>query len=407
MTTYVNPFSGQTIQPSQVGYELLTLTEDTTLQWPVNGNNNLVVANIIEVNATVSNIDLYMPAATQVSTGQSILFKNVGSNSFTVVDYTGNTIITIASGISYYVYITDNTTEDGTWANVTFGAGTSSADSASLAGYGLKAINTTLNQAYNVNTYFSDYSFVAADRASFAVWGSGVGAFTLPLAVDVGNNWFVMIRNGGTGILTVQADGSDTIDGNSSQQLQLGESFVLVSDGAGSYSSFGYGQSATFFYTILSKNLTGLGASVTLTSVEAANNIQEYTGTLAANTTVIFPPTVQLYTVTNLTSGSYTLTFSTGSGATVTIPQSQSLILICDGTNVYNANSATISVLPSITLDPGSAANPSLNYSGDVTTGIYSPANGQVGIALGGVSKLILASDGLHVTDGISGGTFT
>ena len=105
MTTYVNPFTGQTVQPSQVGYELLTLDADTELQWPVNGNNSQVVANIIEVDATTTGVDVYMPAATQVSTGQSILFRNVGSNLFTVVDNSGNTIIAIDSGIAEYVYI--------------------------------------------------------------------------------------------------------------------------------------------------------------------------------------------------------------------------------------------------------------------------------------------------------------
>jgi len=76
MTSYVNPFSGQTIQPSQVGYEFLEIDTYIELQWPVNGNNHLVVANIIEVQANEADLNIYMPAATQVSTGQSVLFKN-------------------------------------------------------------------------------------------------------------------------------------------------------------------------------------------------------------------------------------------------------------------------------------------------------------------------------------------
>ena len=38
MKTYVNPLTGQTINPSQVGYETLTLSANTTLNWPVNGS---------------------------------------------------------------------------------------------------------------------------------------------------------------------------------------------------------------------------------------------------------------------------------------------------------------------------------------------------------------------------------
>jgi len=409
MTSYVNPFTGQTIQPSQVGYEKLTISTDTILQWPVNGNTNDVVANIIEVTATVNtNLKLIMPAATQVSVGQSVLVKNIGSYSFTVTKSDGTTIISVASGIAQYIYLTDNTTIPGTWSVVQFGAGTSSANASALAGYGLKAIDTTLNQSYNLVAYYSNTAFTAANRAEFAVWQSGVGTFTLPSATSVSNNWFINIRNNGTGILTIAPVGSDTIDGASNKQLQLTESLVLVSDGAGKFNSFGYGQSATFFFTQLALDLTGLGPTVTLSSAQSANLIQEYFGTLVANTTIILPPTVQLYTVTNNTTGAYTLKFSTGTlgASTVLVGQNQTLIIVCDGTNVYNANSSAISSLPSLTLNPGSAASPSLNFSGNTTTGIYQPSSGQIGFSLNGTNKMTLSSTGLAVINGISGGSF-
>jgi len=56
MTYYVNPYTGSTISPSQVGYESLTISANTTLQWPVNGNTSGVVANIIEVTATTTGL---------------------------------------------------------------------------------------------------------------------------------------------------------------------------------------------------------------------------------------------------------------------------------------------------------------------------------------------------------------
>ena len=115
-----------------------------------------------------------------------------------------------------------------------------------------------------------------------------------------------------------------------------------------------------------------------------------------------------MYTLTNLTTGAYSLTFKTSSvgASTVTIPQAQTLIVICDGTNVYNANSATVSSLTSLTLNPGTGSAPSLNFTGDTTTGIYRPASGQLGFSLAGTSKMTLEADGLHVVDGIAGGTF-
>jgi hypothetical protein len=408
MTSYVNPFTGQTIQPSQVGYEQLTISTDTTLQWPVNGNTSDVVANIIEVTASVASLNLYLPAATQVSTGQSVLIKNIGANSFTVVKSDGATIITIASGISQYIYLTDNTTIPGTWSTVTFGAGTSSANAASLSGYGIKAINTTLNQSYLTTAYYSDTTLGATNRAEFVVWDSGVGTITLPSSSTVGNDWFCMIRNGGTGILTVTPQGADTIDGNASQQLQLTESFVVVSNGVDGFYSFGYGQATDLNFTILSKVLTGLGPTVTLSTAEAANIIQEYSGVLSQNIAVVLPPTVQLYSINNLTTGSFTLTFKTTAvgAATFVLPQNQTVILICDGTNVFNAGTASVSVLASLTLAVGSPGSPSLNFQGNLNTGVYCPASSQVGIAVNGNVGMTISTSGMRVPVGIVSGTF-
>jgi hypothetical protein len=404
--SYQNPFTGQTIQPSQVGYELLTIATDTELQWPVNGNNSDVVANIIEVIASTTGLSLTMPAATQVSTGQSVLISNIGANAFTVKNYTGGTIVSVASGIAEYIYITDNTTLAGTWSVVTFGAGTSSANAATLAGYGLKAITTTLNQSHPVVDYFSGTTLSAANRAEFVNWTTGVGTITLPVASTVGNNWFAIIRNSGTGILTVAPSGTDTLDGLSNQQLQLTESFVVVSNGINGYSSFGYGQSIQFFFTFLSKVVTG--GTVTLTSAEASNIIQEYSGTLVSNCNVVLPSTVQLYSVNNLTTGSYNLTFKTSAsgGATYTLPQNTTALLICDGTNVYTATSASVSTVTQLTLGNGSLAAPSLRFSSDFNTGLYLPAVGQLGFVVSNTQAGYFSSTGLTVPNGISGGTF-
>jgi hypothetical protein len=405
MTNYTNPYTGQTISPSQVGYEQLSISADTFLEWPINGNTDSVVANIIEVTATTGGLALIMPPATQVSVGQSTLIRNIGSNSFTVTDIGGNTIVTIASGIAEYIYVTDNTTVDGVWETVTFGAGTSSANAATLAGYGLKAINTTLNSAITPNTVASTYTFTPADRASMYVWSGGAGEVILPSAADVGVNWFVIIKNNGTGILDISLTGTDTIDGNSSAQLQIAESFVVVSTGT-NYVTYAYGQSAEFFFTQLAKSVTG--GTVTLSQAEASNIIQEYFGTLTSNCTIILPPTVQLYSFRNNTSGSYTLTFSTGAvGAlTITLPQNQTIIAICDGTNVYNAQTSTSSFINALTLGDGSAVAPSLSFQSDAQTGLYLAATNQLGFAVDGLAAGQLTSSGLLLPVGINGGAF-
>jgi hypothetical protein len=412
MTTYTNPFTGQTISPSSVSYEAITLSGNLVLQWPINGNTNTPVSSIIDVAATANGFNLILPPAQQVSTGQTILIRNVSSNSytFTVAANSGTTnpgptIINIASGAAQFIWLTDNTTTAGTWATVLLGAGTSSANASALAGYGLSASGLTLNENNPVTTIYSSYQITATSQAQFLNWNTGVGTLTLPSASAVGNGWFCIIGNNGSGIVTITPVGTDTINGNSNQQLQLTESLVIVSNGTG-WSTYGYGRSNSFAYTQLA--LTVTGGTTTLTSAQAANTIQQYNGTLMSNQIIVVPSTVQLYSFTNSTSGSYTLTVKTSGGgfSTLAIPQGQSLIAICDGSNVINANSGALSSVTSLTLSSGSVGSPSINYIGDLTTGIYHPTSSQIGISLGGSNAATFTSTGLLIPVGISGGTF-
>lgn len=416
MTSYVNPFSGQTISPSQVSYESLSLTANLQLEWPINGNDATPASAIIDVTATSSGTAtgwlLELPPASQVSTGQSLIVRNIGSNTFTVTDYSGNTIIAVASGISQFIFLTNNSTTNGVWQSVVFGAGTSSANASALAGYGLLASGLTLNQSYNVTSYYTGATLGAANRAQFNVWTGGVGAFTLPSASTIGNNWFTIIRNNGTGILTLTPVGTDTIDGNANQQLQLTESLVIVSNGTTGYNTYAYGRSNTFAFTQLAQVVTG--GTLTLTAAQGANIIQEYSGVLTSNQIIVLPSTVQLYSLQNSTSGAYTMTFKTAvsGGATLVVNQGQTAFVVCDGTNVYSATSNSSSTFSSATLSAGSVLAPSLNFSGSTTTGLYLPASNQIGFAISASNGMTLSSTGLTVTNsvtalgGIAGGTF-
>ena len=409
MTTYVNPFTGQTISPSSISYEAITISSNTTLQWPINGNTNTAISSILDVTASGTGLAILLPPATQVSTGQSVLVRNVGANAFNVFNNAGGSIVTVLSGVAQFIWLTDNTSVAGIWSAVTFGASTSTANASQLAGYGLIASGLTLNEN-NPVTFVNSAPFTVNStyQASFLVWNTGAGVINLPSSASVGNGWSCMIANDGTGIVTISPSGTDTINGNSNQQLQLTESLVLVSNGASGWNTYGYGRSNTFAYTQLA--LTVTGGSLTLTSPQASNTIQTYSGTLISNQIVYLPSTVQLYSITNNTKGAYTLTFRTvaSGGAILAINPNQSVIAICDGTNVYNANtySAGSYTNTSITLAPGSAATPTFNYVGDLTTGIYQPTSSQVGITITGTNVATFSSSGLVVPLGISGGTF-
>jgi len=418
MTTYTSPYTGQTINPSQVGYESLTISTDTYLQWPINSNSTSVVANILDVTATASGLKLILPSAQEVSVGQAFVVRNIGNSgqySFTVANNSGGTIQAIpvapttATVNSYYVYLTDNTTTNGTWSTIAMGVGTSSASANDLAGFGLLPIGNTLNEQTVVSQFSANYSFTSNDRAAMYVWTGGAGTATLPQASTVGAGYFVIIKNDGSGILTVTGKSGATIDFTATSiQIQLANSSVFVTDGTNWY-TYALAQTNVFNYTQLLVSVTGIVSSpYTLTSAQAKNVVQSYTGVLGLNLTVIVPPTVQLYALRNVTTGSYTLTFSTGvvGGTTLVLPQNQTIIAICDGTNIYNANSATSSFINSLTIGNGSSSAPSLNFQGDNTTGLYLAASGQLGFAIAGQPAGQLTANGLLLPDGIDGGAF-
>tara|TARA_R110000868_G_scaffold114309_1_gene306288 strand:+ start:2066 stop:3307 length:1242 start_codon:yes stop_codon:yes gene_type:complete len=412
--SYNSPFTGNVIQPTDVSYRSITLSADTTLAWPINGNpTGDYAARIMEVTATTGSLSLLMPPANQASVGQDALIRNVGSNTFTVKDYQGNTIVSVVAGQAQYIYITVNSTTGGTWGIIAYGIGSSGADAATLAGYGLLAVGQTLNVAEPVTTFSATLAVGLTYRGSLLAFTGGASTATLASTTTLGNNYFVSVRNAGTGSLTIATTGGDVINGSSTITLQPADSCVVVCSGSAFY-TVGLGKSTQFNFTVLTKAVTT--GTYTLTSAEAANVIQKYTGTLTGNVTIVVPPTVQVYYVQNSTSagsGGYTITITTNvsGGSTAAITAGNQATLICDSVNVVNANTV-LAGLTTISLADGTVGSPSLAFSSESSTGIYRPTSGQFGIAILGSNLLTLTASGLTIngtgtfTGGVYGGAF-
>ena len=411
--SFISPFTGNVIQPTDVSFRAVTLSANTQLQWPINGSaTNDYAARIMNVTATAGGLKLEMPPANQTSVGNDALIRNVGATTFTVADYDGNTIVSVAAGEAKYIYITSNSNEAGTWGVIAFGVGSSTADAASLAGYGLKAITTTLNQSTPVQTFSSNYTAVASDRAATYVWTSGSGTLTLTAATTLGNDWFLMVRNSGTGTLTV-TPASGLINGAASIALQPADSAFIVCSGT-AFFTVGLGRSTQFNFTQLTKAVTS--GTYTLTASEAANVVQKYTGTLSGNVTIELPQTIQVYYITNQTDGTgagYQITFTTtaAGGATATVPAGQQVILLCDSVNLLNASTIAAGAV-NVSLVNGTVGAPSLNFASETSTGIYRPGSGEFGIAILATQRFKLSATGLVITGtgtftgGVSGGAF-
>lgn len=343
MTTYTDVFGGANIYPSEIDYSAVALATNITLSWPDETSTSQNLATkIMDVTQAADGLAITLPPANGTGTGQTILFNNLGTFTFTVKDNAGVQVMTVAPGTLWQVYLTDNSTAAGAWETLQYGAAISQANASALAGTGIVAVGTLLSQAVPVTQFNSNYTAGAQDRARMFVWTGAGGTMTLPAPTIVGNNWFIYLRNSGSGAIVADPAGTILIDGGPILSFQPGESAIIVSDGA-NYFTIGFGQSATFAFDYTSISVSGSG-NYTLTGTELNRIAYSFTGTLTGNRTIIVPATVQQYWVTNATTGAYNFTVKTASGSGVLVASGSRSILYCDGTNVVNADTGGLAV---------------------------------------------------------------
>lgn len=397
--SYTDVFGGSPVQPADVSYRAITLNTNQTLQWPIVGVDTAnVAARIMDVTPDQAGRTITMPPADEASTGQDALFNNVGAYAFTVLNASGGTITSVPAGTSYYIYIRTNTTAAGTWGSILYGGTASSANAGALAGLGTVAVGAILGTGYQTVTTAADYTIQATDRAKLFTWTGGVGTFGLLSVVDAGNNFFVAVSNQGTGQLTIDPSSSEEIDGASTLVLNPEESTFIVCSGTEWY-TIGRGRSVNFVTTLLNKDISGSG-NVTLTGAEAANVIQVYSGTLTGARNVIVPSAVQVYYVTNNTTGAYNLTIKTAAGTGVIVATNEKAIIYCNGTDVLDADTAT--PITNAAIADGNVGAPGLQFANETNTGLYRAGTGQFAVAVLGTQRALWTSAGYGVT-----GTFS
>ena len=354
MPIYTDVFGGANIYPSEISYSAIALSADVVLSWPeeTSASSNLAT-RIIDVTASAGSLSIFMPDAMKSGTGNTVLFNNQGANTFIVKNATGTQLASIAAGTVWQVYLTNNTTEAGLWETLQFGATVSQANASALAGTGIVAVGTLLSQSVPITSFNSNYTAGTNDRAKMYVWTGAGGTLTLPSAPTVGDNWFMYLRNAGTGAITVDPSGTPTIDGSATLSFQPGDSAIIATDGV-NFFTVGLGQQAIFAFDYTSINVAGTG-DYTLTGSELNRIAYSFTGVLTGNRNIIVPATVQQYWVTNATTGAYTFTVKTSAGTGVTLTSGQRAIYYCNGTDVVDADSSTVST-PISVADGGTGA---------------------------------------------------
>lgn len=344
MPIYQDVFGGANIYPSEISYSTQNLSADVTLSWPEETSTNTNLATrIIDVTQTAPSptFSIIVPDAQKSGTGNTILFNNKGAHTFLVKNAGGVQIGSVAAGQVWQLYLTNNSTANGDWVFLQYGATTSTANASSLAGTGIVAIGTVLSQSVPVTTFNTNFTSGVDDRAKMFNYTGAGGTYTLPDPITGGDNWFVYLRNSGSGAITATPPGAVTIDGAANIPFQPGESAIIVTDGA-NFFTIGFGQSATFAFDYTTISIAGQG-DFTLSGTELNRVAYKFTGALTGARNVIIPATVQQYWIDNSTTGSYILTVKVSGQTGVTIGQNTRGIFYCDGTDLVDADTSTIS----------------------------------------------------------------
>lgn len=339
MTSFTNAFTGSQIAVAYPSGLPLALTAPITLDWPTtNAGINNVVALQIFINSTTSSANtITFPSAKNASLYfTSVLFNETGVT-ITLLKNDNSTLTTIAAGQSVTVTLVDNTTVAGTWVSWVNGAGTSSATAAALAGYGLIAISTTLNSNYLTPTLGSNVTIQTTDRASVKEWTGGAGTITLQAGSVYGNGfWFGFKALPTSGIITFTTGGAALINGSSSNYtLYPGNSAMFMVDSNNNWISFCDGEESFFITSVLNYNIIPATTTITLTTAQQANVIQNFTstsGSLSVPCTITYNVNVPgFFFVTNKTTGGQTLTLTDGTN-NFSVTPNQTILLQCNGT---------------------------------------------------------------------------
>lgn len=374
--TFTSPFTGTVVEPTDVSYfELLDFEQNVQLYWPAVVNpTQTPAARIIDASTNNAGNQILLPQANQGSVGTDILIRNAGPEEFFVSDFGGTGSVNVEVGKAHYFYLTDNTTEAGVWQTIAFGASTSVADAAALAGNGLVALAGKLQTTSNIVVISASADIPATGRATTYIWTGGVGSFTLPAAATLSPGWYMSFRNNGTGTLTIYPEGSSTIDSNSTVTVNPGASgFILFQQSSGDFFTVGLALAANLTLSSATYDVDSIvGDTLDLTSY--APIIQTYvglSGTRITNLEVELPATTQLYVFINDTgSTSYDVEINISGSVNppVTVVAGSVALVVSDGNSLFIITQTTTSLIYAA---DGSALLPAFSFISDTHTGMY------------------------------------
>jgi hypothetical protein len=395
---YTSPFTGDMVQPTDVSYQALALTANTQMAWPsyVPANSGYIpLSRIVNVTPNAAGYIINLPPANQGTVGSDVLIRNLGNTGqiFYVNNFDNTSSVVVNPGQAVYFYLSDNTTEGGTWSNFVYGTGASSADASSLAGPGLANILGKLVTADNVTDIFAPPTLTEALRATTYNWTSGANTITLPTSASLNYGWYIMFRNSGTGVVNFATQGTSTINGVSSLPFEPNDSGIIVfNKSTGNFNTIGLAPADHATFSSATYDVDNIVGS-TYSLASNAPTIQTYvalSGTRSTNLEIDLPAITQLYVLVNNTGHTnYSLTFKVaGSSQTpIAVGAGSTALVLSDSNILYVLSSSNSTIFQAVN---GSASAPSFSFISDTNTGMYLAASNILGFSADGVNLLTI-----------------
>jgi len=367
MSGYVDNFTTQTEVASNSLLNL-TLVDATPYQfyWPSQSRGQAeILPGYLRIVSSVASSSIVLPDGTKGSVGYGFRVANLSTNNVSVYLANMTLIITLIPGQNYIVTLTDDTTYPGAWDYTIIGTVVSSYDAYGLSGYGLTAVSNQINSAHIIVDFSVDKTIGASDRATVMRWTGGAGVLTLVDMSYSGDGFYALVRNDGTGNLSITPDVGVTLDGSgSSLSLSPSES-ILINNNTTEWSTLYYNAAASNLFDALSIACSASGTQV-LTSTELAAELQDMTGVLTGDLDIEYASAVGLWFITNNTTGAFDLTVkATNIDTGVIIPAGSSYVVKSDGVTMSMATPSAGTVT-SVTTSGGLTGGP-ITTTGDVS----------------------------------------
>lgn len=385
MPTYVSPFTGTVVTQTQVTYEYINLDFGIQLYWASTApTTEYVLARIIDIEPSAVDLFVILPPANQGTRGADSLIRNNGAYDITVYSYNYAQSITVAPGEARYFYLNANTTPEGFWQTFLLGAGTSTADAMFLEGNGLRVVDSVLWTTQDSYDIFNDPTITRESSANVYNWVGGNGSIQLPAVTSLNFGWYFGFRNSGTGSVSLQPQGSTTINDSPNVTFNPGDSgYIIYNNTTQKFFTVGLAAPNITTFTSATYDVDNVSSPLDLTAF--APVIQTYvalSGTRTSNLDIELPPITQIYILVNGTGNStYDLVFNVAgsSSAPIIVSNGSIATVLSDGTSLFAVSQT---VAPGIFIgNDGTAGSPSFTFTNDLSTGLYLNNPGSLGIS--------------------------